>query len=116
MDKGEQDPAEAMRQRLQADLRVAMKGKMVFELAVLRMLIAAIDNAGSVPQSPKSEPRQFEVERRRLSRGDLEAILRREYETRQAAASEFADLGLSKESMQAGREMAIVGRYLSALT
>ncbi len=111
---GEQDPAEAMRQRLQADLRVAMKARMVFELAVLRMLIAAIDNAGAIPLSPNSEPRQSEAERHRLSLGELEAILLREYQARQATADEFASLGLSLESAQASREMAVVGRYLSA--
>jgi hypothetical protein len=77
------------------------------------MLIAAIDNAGSVPLSPKSGPRQFEVERRRLSLDEVDAILRREYEARRAAADEFASLGLSMESMQAARAMAVVGRYLS---
>jgi uncharacterized protein YqeY len=116
MGSSEPDPAEAMRQRLQADLRVAMKRRMVFEIAVLRMLIAAIDNAGSVPLSPKSEPRQFEVERRRLSLDAVDAIMQREYAVRQAAANEFAGLGLSVESMQASQEMEVVGRYLSART
>jgi uncharacterized protein len=112
INSGEQDAAEAMRQRLQADLRLAMKGRVALDLAVLRMLIAALDNAGSVPLSAESGPRQNEVERRRLSRNDVEAILRREHEARQAAAKEFARLGLSMESMQAAREMAVVGRYL----
>jgi uncharacterized protein len=113
MNPGEQDAAEAMRQRLQADLRLAMKGRVALDLAVLRLLIAAIDNAGSVPLSPESGPRQYEVERRRLSGKDVAAILWREYEVRQAASKEFARLGLSMESMQAAREMAVVGRYLS---
>jgi uncharacterized protein YqeY len=107
------DPAEAMRQRLQADLRVAMKGRKVLELAVLRMLIAAIDNAGAVPLSPKSEPPQSEAERRRLSVDELDAILLREHEARRAAAAEFARLGLGTESVQAARELTIVERYLS---
>jgi uncharacterized protein YqeY len=108
------DAAEAMRQRLQADLRVAIRGRMVFDVAVLRVLIAAIDNAGSVPLSPKSEPRQYEVERRRLGPSDVQAILLREYETRRKAASELARLGRSVESEQATREMALVRRYVSA--
>lgn len=109
----ERDPAEALRQRLQTDLRLAMKSREVFEVAVLRMLIAAIDNAGAVPLSPKSEPPQFEVERRRLSLDELEAILLREREVRQAAVTEFARLGLGAQSTQAAGEVAIVDRYLS---
>jgi uncharacterized protein YqeY len=102
-----------MRQRLQADLRTAMKGREVFEVAVLRMLIAAIDNAGAVPLSPRSEPPQFETERRRLSLDELEAILLREREARQAAATEFARLGLGTPSTQAAREVQIIDRYRS---
>jgi uncharacterized protein len=110
----EADAAEAMRRRLQTDLRLAMKGRMAFDVAVLRVLIAAIDNAGSVPVSSKSEPRQYEVERRRLGVSDVQAILLREYDTRQKAASELARLGRSLESAEATREMALVRRYLSA--
>jgi len=110
----EPDAAEAMRQRLQADLRLAMKDRMTFDVAVLRVLTAAIDNAGSVPLSSKSVPSRFEVERRRLGVSDVRAILLREYETRQQAASELARLGRSLESEQATREMVVVRRYLSA--
>jgi uncharacterized protein YqeY len=110
----EADAAEAMRQRLQADLRLAMKGRMAFDVAVLRVLIAAIDNAGSVPLSSKSESRQHEVARRRLGPSDVQAILLREYEARQKAASELARLGRSLESKQAAREMVVVRRYLSS--
>jgi uncharacterized protein YqeY len=109
----EPDAAEALRQRLQADLRLAMKGRMAFEVAVLRVLIAAIDNAGSVPPASKSEPRQSEVERRRLGHSDVQAILLREYETRQKAAIELARLGRSVESEHAMREMEVVRRYWS---
>jgi uncharacterized protein len=108
------DAAETMRQRLQADLRLALKGRMAFDVAVLRVLIAAIDNAGSVPLSPKSEPRQHEVERRRLSGSDVQAILLREYEARRQTASDLARLGRRLESEQATREMEVVRRYLSS--
>jgi uncharacterized protein YqeY len=109
----EPDAAEAMRQRLQADLRVAMKQRLVFDVAVLRVLIAALDNAGAVPLSPKSEPRQFEVERRRLRVSDVQDILQAEYEARRAAAGEFGRLGRKPERAQAIREMVIVQHYLS---
>jgi uncharacterized protein len=108
------DAAEEMRQKLQTDLRAAIKGRQALDVAVLRGLIAAIDNAGSVPLAARSEPPQHEVERRYLDSGDVQALLRREYEAHQAAASEFARLGRSVESQQAKSATAIVSRYLSS--
>ena len=112
----EPDAAEIVRQRLQADLRLAMKGRLALEVAVLRVLIAAIDNAGAVALSPTGAPRQSEVERRRLGFGDVQAILLREYETRRRAASELSRLGRVVESERASLEMAVVSRYLSTST
>ena len=108
------DAAEVMRQKLQTDLRAAIKGRQALDVSVLRGLIAAIDNAGAVPLTAKSEPPQHEVERRHLDSGEVQAILRREYETHQAAANEFARLGRSVESEQANFAMAVVSRYLSS--
>jgi uncharacterized protein len=108
------DAAEIMRQRLQADLRCAMKGRLALEVAVLRALIAAIDNAGAVALSPKLAPRQSEVARRRLGINEVHAILFREYETRQTAADEFTRMGRITESERASLEMAVVRRYLSS--
>jgi uncharacterized protein len=105
------DAAEAMRQKLQADLRTAIKGRQTLDVSVLRGLIAAIDNAGAVPLADRSEPLQREVERRHLEPGEVQALLRREYEAHQAAASEYARLGRSAESEQANFAMAIVRRY-----
>ena len=109
----EPDAAEIVRQRLQAHLRVAMKGRRALEVGVLRTLIAAIDNAGAVALPPKGTPGQSEVERRRLGFGQVQAILFREYETRRTAAMEFSRLGLVVESERANLEMAVVSRYLS---
>jgi hypothetical protein len=108
------DPAEAMRKKLQTDLRAAIKGRQALDVSVLRGLIAAIDNAGAVPLAAKSESPQHEVERRHLDAGEVQAVLRREYEAHQAAASEFARLGLSVESERANFATALVNRYLSS--
>ena len=112
MTSREPDAAEAMRYRLQADLRAAMSARAMFEVAVLRVLIAAIDNAGAVPLSPISSRAQSEVERRRLGLDDVQAILQREYRARQDAADEYGRLGLTAESDGARREMEIVKQYL----
>lgn len=108
------DAAKAMRQILQTDLRAAIKGRQALDVAVLRGLIAAIDNAGAVPLAAKSQPTQHEVERRHLDSSEVQALLRREYEAHQAAVSEFARLGRSVESEWANSATAIVSRYLSS--
>ena len=108
----DEDAAEAMRSRLQADLRQAMKKQDAFEVTTLRVLIATIDNAGAVPLPPQMMRAQHEVERRRLSCNDVLSLLRREHAARRKAACEYARLGNSTESERALREMAIIGRYI----
>ena len=103
-----------MRARLQADLRAAIKARATPEVAVLRGLITAIDNSGAVPLTPGSAPQEGEVERRRRSVEDVQALLRRELGALRGAVREFARLGLSVESKQAEFEATVVGRYLSA--
>lgn len=77
------------------------------------MLIAAIDNAGAVPLSPElREP--HEVERRRLSAGDVQELLWREHESRRSAVGEYARLGKGGQSARASYEMAVIRRYLDA--
>jgi hypothetical protein len=112
MTGAEADAAEAMRGRLQADLRAAIKARSALEVGMLRVLIAAIDNAGAVPLAAGSAPPRSEVERRRLSDDDVQALLRREQETRAGAAREFNRLGRTSEAEQAEREAGVVGRYL----
>ena len=101
-----------MRQRLQSDLRSAMKARATRDVAVLRQLIAAIDNAGAVPLPPKTEPIQCEVERRSLGSGDIQALLQREFDLRRRAADEFSSLGRTVESESAKFELNVVARYL----
>jgi uncharacterized protein len=110
----EPDAAEATRQKLQTDLRAAIKARQSLDVSVLRGLIAAIDNAGAVPLAAKSEPPQHEVERRHLDLDEVQVLLRREYEAHRAAAAEFRRLGRNVESQQANLAKAIVSRYLSS--
>lgn len=91
-----------------------MKGRAGRDVAVLRQLIAAIDNAGAVPIPPKTEPVQTEVERRFLGRGDVQALLQREFDIRRRAADEFNRLGLTVEAESAKFEMEVVSRYLQS--
>jgi uncharacterized protein YqeY len=112
MNWGETDAAEAMRQRLQSDLGSAIKTRAVQDVAVLRQLISAIDNAGAVPLPPKGQPIQSEVQRRSLRYDDIQALMQREYDIRRHAANEFSCLGRTVEAETARFEMDVVGRYL----
>lgn len=106
------DPAEDMRSRLQADLRAALKARAAPDVAVLRVLIAAIDNAGAVLLEPGVGAGQTEVERRRLSQADVRALLRREQAALEGAADELVRVGRPAEAERSRREAAIAGRYL----
>lgn len=108
----ETDAAEAMRQKLQSDLRSAIKARAVRDVAVLRQLMAAIDNAGAVPLPPKAQPVQCEVERRPLGFDDIQALLQREFDLRRHAANEFSRLGRAVDAETAEFEMDVVRRYL----
>ena len=106
------DAAADLRQRLQSDLRSAMKERAIQDVAVLRQIIAAIDNAGAVPLPPNTEPIQCEVERRFLGRGDIQALLQREFDLRRHAADEFNRLSRTVEAESAKFEMDVIARYL----
>jgi uncharacterized protein len=105
--------ADAMRRRLQTDLRQAMKRQDAFETAVLRVLIAAIDNAGAVPQ-PQRPQGPTEIERRHLSPAAVRALLLREHRQRERAAADYARFGRGTESERLRREMEIIRRHLAA--
>jgi uncharacterized protein len=106
------DAAADLRQRLQSDLRAAMKARAGRDVAVLRQLIAAIDNAGAVPVPPKTEPIQCEVERLSLGSDEIQALLQHEFDLRRRAADEFNSLGRTVEAESAKFEMDVVARYM----
>lgn len=112
MSLNQPDAAERLRQRLQADLRVALKARNALEVADLRHLIAALDNAGAAPLPAPSESGPTEVERRRLDDDDAKAILRREHENSRNAAAELARLGRTGEAKRAEASLAVIDRYL----
>src|SRR5690242_15507976 len=92
---------EAMKARLRRDLRTAMKRGDNGETALLRELVAALDNAEAVPlreERPSVDRHAFsdgsaEGERRVLTQGDVHALILREMNARVEAAAEFARLG-----------------------
>lgn len=87
-------PAEPIKDRLRADLRRALKARENVAVAVLRGLIADIDNAESIPVGDahqKYASRPFgkpgvEAPRRALTPEAIDQIFRREIQTLEATA------------------------------
>ncbi|WP_336979961.1 hypothetical protein [Altererythrobacter fulvus] len=109
-----EDHAAQLKARMRLDLKEAMKGKRAEEITVLRVLLAAIDNAeapeiGSAPLQVSGLSN--EVERLALSPEKLEAILAAELEDREQAAAQLAPLGQAERAEALLREAAIVRRY-----
>ena len=116
--------ADALRTRLRADLRSAMRGQRRHEMAVLRALIAAIDNAESVenpsqPPPPSSEHvagaahglGAGEADRRALSERELQRIIENERWERDAQAERFALLGRPEDAGRLRAEAEVIARY-----
>jgi hypothetical protein len=97
-----------------------MKARASGEVSLLRVLIAAIDNAQSVPIGDGHQryvERPFgdgsaEVPRLALSEADLAVLLKREAGARDAAAAEFERLGQGERAQVMRDEALWVRRYL----
>lgn len=114
------DPAKAMKDRLRADLRAAMKARVAGEAAVIRALVAALDNAEAPPIGKASDgglghafaSGDAEVERLLLGEADVRRVLLAEIAEREAAAAEMQRLGQSDRAAALRSEIAVARRYL----
>ena len=94
------DAATAMKLRLRDDLRAAMAGKRITEVAVLRTMLGALDQAEAVAAvargreyaSLKFGDPAVEVPRKRLSTVEVHEVVRRERDELRNAADEYARL------------------------
>jgi uncharacterized protein YqeY len=98
---------EALRHRLHAALRIAMKERDSLAVQTLRTALAAIDTAEAVPVPPRADTRPTDspiagarhgagagdVPRQELSEGDVRAIVRAEIDDLLAHAEEYHGLG-----------------------
>jgi uncharacterized protein YqeY len=110
--------ASQLKERLRADLEVAMRERKQDEVAVLRTLIAALDNAEAQPIEAFAERlRQREtigeVGRRELSAADLNEVLEAEARSRLAAAEDYERQGRPDDAARLRREADLIGRYLA---
>lgn len=115
-----EDEGEALKVRLRADLRVALKERDTIGVRVLRALVAAIDNAEAPPLAtvPKAiEPVRFadrsaEMERLLLSRPKALAVLAVELQERERSAELLERLNLRDRADVLRAEASRVRRYL----
>ena len=122
----ERGPADRLRLHLRRDLTAAMKARQREELATIRTLIAAIDNAEAVgvgsPASPTSASSgdfagaiagfgSGDVPRRELNETDLDELLDAEITDRRAQAEEFEALGRPDEALRLRDQAALIKRY-----
>jgi uncharacterized protein YqeY len=115
-----ENAGEAMKAQLRRDLRAAMKRRDNGEMALLRELGAALDNAEAAPlraERPSVDRHAFsdgsaEGERRVLTRGDVHALMLGEVNARVEAAAAFARLGAEARSTALYAEIRILHRYI----
>jgi len=109
---------EAVRALIRADLRAAMSAKAMGEIAVLRTLLSALDNAEAVPLAPERyTERKFgdpatEVPRKQLSADEVAAILGAEQREKLTVADTLERTGRAADAEKLKADAAIVARYL----
>ena len=110
---------EDMKLRLRADLKAAMKEKRPDEVKVLRVLIAALDNAEAPEIAPQAlaveqmgELGSAEVQRLALDTDRVRAILEADVAERETAAVELDRVGRADLAAASRAEAAVIRRYL----
>lgn len=105
-----------MEDRLKVDLRAAMKARQSSKVATIRMMLAAIDNAGAVPTSTPAWPPTIglskDVPRRELSERQIWELLQAEADNRHSAILEYERLDRQQEAEQLRAEVALFTHYL----
>jgi uncharacterized protein YqeY len=111
--------ATKLKERLRGDLKAAMKSRLNGEAALLRALIAALDNAEAVTGDgiqDNTQPRAFgdpsgEVARLTLDDAAVDALLGHEIDTRLSAAMDYERHGRTDEADRLRAEVGLIGRY-----
>src|SRR6185503_4429007 len=112
---------DVVRTHIRTDLREAMRAKRMDEVAVLRTLIAALDNAEAITVAPERyTERAFgdpatEVPRKLLSAAEVAAVLEAEQREKLTAAAELERAGRAADAVKLRDAAAIVSRYLTGL-
>jgi hypothetical protein len=107
-----------MKARMRADLVKAMKARRAEETALLRTLLAAIDNAEAPAIDHRVRPisgASSEIERLVLTAAELEAVLLREARDCEQAAAELAGSGHGERADALRRQAGIAKRYIERI-
>jgi uncharacterized protein YqeY len=106
-----------LRAKLSNDLRTAMKNRDKVAVALLRSLMATLDNAEAVavdlsalPKVPTTE--RYEVARKVLTPDEVRQLLEQELADRQRAHDEYTTLGLADEAERLQAETQLIASYL----
>jgi uncharacterized protein len=119
------DGAEALRVALRRGLTAALKARDSEAMAVLRVALAAIDNAEAVP-APDIMPTtagtpiagatsgagSSEAARRQLSASDLDAIVREQVTEQEREAERYDALGQAEAAGRLRRQAQVLATYL----
>ena len=109
------DMAPSLRQRINADLLLAMKAKDTVAISALRSVLSALDNATAVPASTVPAPvfgHNGDVPGRDLSDSDCQSIISAAVSDRSAAAEEYERLGRDDVAARMRAEQAVMERYI----
>jgi uncharacterized protein YqeY len=113
-DAGATDAVAVLRARIADDLRQGMKERDKPLVAVLRVLLGVLDNAGAVDASLGQRP-AFEISgdvpRRSLNREELLALLQSEMASRVSALREYERTGQQAYGERLRAELAVLRRY-----
>jgi hypothetical protein len=108
-----------LKERLRADLKIALKERQASTASVLRTLIAALDNAEAVTGDGiqnNTQPRAFgdpsgEIARLTLDDAAVDTLLAHEIDTRLSAAADYERHGRTDEADRLRAEAELIGRY-----
>jgi uncharacterized protein len=102
--------APMIRERLHADLTVAMKARDARRTTLLRTTLAAVANAEAV--DPAAHRGQTEVARRHLTEDDVRGVVRREIAELRAAADELRGAGRDEDAVDLEERAVTLATYL----
>jgi hypothetical protein len=105
----------ALRERLTAQLRTALKGRDANVAAALRSLLARLDQASAVPMTKDHVPvfgQSGEVPRRFLSWSDALALITEEIEEKRRAIATFDELNLGAEVERLTQQLELMQGFL----
>jgi uncharacterized protein YqeY len=104
------DAVYPLRERLSADLLMAMKARDQAAINTLRCLLAVLDNAGA--QDPRAFSSSTEVPRRSLTQSELQELMQTELTSRRAAIIDYERGGRHQDAARLRAELVLLSRYV----